>query len=68
MNHDNVCLRRLRDDINDYKLLENWYQEEEIYSQFEQRKLNFQEIKEKYYPENRLNSISGIMIIWAVQI
>ena len=50
MNPDNVCLRRLRDDINDYKLLENWYQEEVVYLQFEQRKLNFQEIKEKYYP------------------
>ena len=45
MKLDNVFLRRLKDDTNDYKLLENWYQEEVVYSQFEQRKLNFQEIK-----------------------
>lgn len=50
MKLNNVFLRRLRDDTNDYKLLETWYQEEVVYSQFEQRKLNFQEIKEKYYP------------------
>lgn len=50
MKLNNVFLRKLRDDANDYKLLENWYQEEIVYSQFEQRKLTFQEIKEKYYP------------------
>ena len=50
MRLDNVFLRRLKDDINDYKLLEKWYQEEEVYLQFEQRKLNFNEVKEKYYP------------------
>lgn len=50
MKFDNVSLRRLKDDINDYKLLEIWYQEEAVYAQFEQRKLNFKEIKEKYYP------------------
>ena len=27
MNFDNVFLRRLKDDINDYILLEKWYQE-----------------------------------------
>ena len=31
----------------DYKMLEKWYQEEEIYSHFEQRKLNYDEIKNK---------------------
>ena len=40
----------LKDKAEDYKLLESWYQEEEIYSSFEQRKLNYKEIKEKYYP------------------
>lgn len=50
MNFDNVFLRRIKDDINDYKLLEKWYQEEEVYLQFEQRKLNLDEVKEKYYP------------------
>ena len=43
-------LRQLIDSDEDYKKLEKWYQEEEIYSHFEQRKLNYKEIKEKYYP------------------
>lgn len=50
MELDNVFLRRLEDNITDYKLLEKWYQEEEVYLQFEQRKLTFDEVKEKYYP------------------
>ena len=47
---NDVNIRLLRDTEEDYKLLENWYQEKEIYSSFEQRKLNYNEIKEKYYP------------------
>lgn len=45
-----VSIRLLENNDNDYKLLEKWYQQEEIYSSFEQRKLNFNEIKTKYYP------------------
>ena len=45
-----VNIRLLKDIEDDYKLLEKWYQEEEIYSNFEQRKLNYLEIKDKYYP------------------
>ena len=45
-----VNIRLLKDIGEDYKLLEKWYQEEEIYLSFEQRKLNYKEIKEKYYP------------------
>ena len=45
-----ISIRLLKDKAEDYKLLENWYQEKEIYSSFEQRKLNYKEIKEKYYP------------------
>jgi len=63
MKLDNVFLRRLKDDINDYKLLENWYQEEKVYSQFEQRKLNFQEIKEKYYPRTLDNTTVPVYLI-----
>lgn len=44
-----VKIRRLNDCEYDYKMLEKWYQEEEIYSHFEQRKLNYKEIKEKYF-------------------
>ena len=47
---NDVNIRLLKDIDSDYKLLEKWYQEEEIYSSFEQRKLNYKEIKEKYYP------------------
>ena len=43
-------LRQLNDNEDDYKMLEKWYQAEEIYSHFEQRKLNYKEIKEKYFP------------------
>ena len=46
----NVNIRLLKDIEEDYKQLEKWYQEKEIYSSFEQRKLNYEEIKEKYYP------------------
>lgn len=50
MNDGKLELRKLIDSNDDYKKLEKWYQEEEIYSHFEQRKLNYKEIKEKYYP------------------
>lgn len=43
-------LRRLGDLDRDYKLLEKWYQEKEVYSSFEQRILNYDEIKKKYFP------------------
>ena len=43
-------LRQLHDSNEDYQWLEKWYQEKEIYSHFEQRKLNDKEIRDKYYP------------------
>ena len=43
-----VNIRLLKDIEEDYKLLEKWYQEEEIYSSFEQRKLNYKEIKDYF--------------------
>ena len=46
----NVSIRLLKNNDKDYKLLEKWYQQEEIYSSFEQRILNLEEIKTKYYP------------------
>jgi RimJ/RimL family protein N-acetyltransferase len=50
LNDGNVTLRRLKNIESDYKLLEKWYQEEEVYSHFEQRILNYEEIVKKYYP------------------
>ena len=63
MKQDNVFLRRLKDNINDYKLLEKWYQEKQVYLQFEQRKLNFQEIKEKYYTRTLDNAKVPVYMI-----
>lgn len=59
----NVNIRLLEDTDKDYKLLEKWYQEEEIYSSFEQRKLNYKEIKEKYYPRTLKNSKIPVYMI-----
>lgn len=47
---DKVSIRPLANADSDYILLEKWYQEEDVYFNFEQRKLNLVEIKEKYYP------------------
>lgn len=51
-----ISIRLLKDDDRDYKLLEKWYQEKEVYSSFEQRKLSYKEIKEKYYLRTLNNS------------
>ena len=59
----NVNIRLLQDIDSDYKLLEKWYQEEEIYSSFEQRKLNYKEIKEKYYPRTLKNAKVPVYMI-----
>ena len=48
MKDNKLKLRLLHDDENDYKMLEKWYQEEEIYSHFEQRKLTYKEVKSKF--------------------
>ena len=56
MNSDLVTLRRLKNDIKDYELLTKWYQKEEIYTHFEQRKLSLDEIKKKYYPRTLDNA------------
>ena len=43
-----IKLRLIKDVESDYKYLEKWYQEKEIYSHFEQRILNYEEIMKKY--------------------
>ena len=57
-----VNIRLLEDKAEDYKLLENWYQEEEIYSSFEQRKLNYKEIKKYYSRTLKTSKIPVYMI------
>ncbi|MBQ2873342.1 MAG: GNAT family N-acetyltransferase [Bacilli bacterium] len=63
MNFENITLRRLKDNNEDYKLLEKWYQQKEIYTHFEQRKLNLEEIKSKYYPRTLDNSSISVYMI-----
>jgi len=63
LTNDNVSLRRLRNIEEDYKLLEKWYKEKEIYSHFEQRILNYEEIVKKYYPRTLINAKVPVFII-----
>lgn len=56
-------LRLLNNSYEDYKMLEKWYQEEEIYSHFEQRKLNYNEIKDKYFPRTLENTKIPVYMI-----
>lgn len=58
-----VKIRLLKNIKKDYKLLEKWYQKEEVYSSFEQRKLNFNEIKNKYYPRTLKNTKVPVYMI-----
>ena len=63
MKQKTIELRSLIDKDSDYKLLEKWYQEKEIYSHFEQRVLSFIEIKEKYYERTLNNSKIPVFMI-----
>ena len=58
-----ITLRKLENCDKDYKLLEKWCQQEFVYSQFEQRKLTFDEIKTKYYPRTLENATVPVYII-----
>ncbi len=63
MKLNGVSLRKLQDSNDDYRLLEKWYQQEEVYLHFEQRKLNFDEIKNKYYPRTLNNADVPVYMI-----
>lgn len=63
MKNNEISLRRLINTDEDYKLLEKWYQQKEIYLYFEQRKLNFNEIKNKYYPRTIENAQIPVYMI-----
>ena len=63
MNDGSLKLRLLNDREEDYKMLEKWYQEEEIYSHFEQRILNYNEIKNKYRPRTLKNAKIPVYMI-----
>jgi len=63
MQNGKVKLRRLKNTDSDYRYLEKWYQEEEIYSHFEQRKLTFEEIKNKYLPRTKADAKVPVFMI-----
>lgn len=63
MNNNNIVLRRLLDNDAEYRILEKWYQEKEIYSHFEQRKLTYNEIKDKYLPRTLNNTLIPVFMI-----
>lgn len=63
MKDEEIKLRILNNSEDDYKLLEKWYQREEVYTHFEQRKLNYEEVKKKYYPRTKLDSKIPVFMI-----
>ena len=56
----NIKLKRLSDEEKNYELLAKWYQDVEVYKNFEQRKLSLSDIKNKYYP--RTSSDSKVIV------
>lgn len=46
---NNICFIKIDEESIDYDLLYRWCQNEFVYEWFEQRKLSFDEIKNKYY-------------------
>lgn len=63
MNDRNVTLRRLQDDEMDYRLLDKWCGEEEVYRYFEQRILTPGEIRRKYRPRTREDAAVPVYMI-----
>lgn len=57
-----IDLIKLIDEEENYQLLYKWCSKEYIYLNFEQRKLSFPEIKEKYYKRTLSNSINTFLI------
>lgn len=63
MQNNKLKLRRLENTNKDYKYLEKWYQEKEIFSHFEQRKLTLEEIKNKYLPRTKVDAKVPVFMI-----
>ena len=60
MNYNDIKLSLLEDKEENYKLLEEWCSKKEIYKYFEQRILNYDEIKSKY--SKRCNEDSSVPV------
>ena len=63
MRDQKISLRRLRDDEADYRLLDAWCCQEEIYRYFEQRILSPEEIRRKYRPRTRADAAVPVFMI-----
>lgn len=63
MKDEEIKLRILNNSEDDYKLLEKWYQNKAVYLHFEQRKLNYEEVKKKYCPRTSLDSKIPVFMI-----
>ena len=60
---DNIELRILKDNENDYKLLHKWYHNPNVYTYFEQRIPTYDEIVAKYSKRTSLDSITPVYMI-----
>ena len=63
MKDEEIKLRIINDSEDDYKLLEKWYQNKDVYRHFEQRKLSYEEIQKKYGPRTSLDSKIPVFMI-----
>ena len=63
MSDQKVSLRRLMDDEADYRLLDAWCSQEEVYRYFEQRILSPEEIRRKYRPRTRADAAVPVFMI-----
>ena len=63
MNYNDIKLSLLEDNEENYKLLEKWCSKKEIYKYFEQRILNYDEIKNKYSKRCNEDSIVPVYMI-----
>ena len=63
MKDKEINLRILNNTENDYKLLEKWYQNKDVYLHFEQRKLSYEEVQKKYCSRTSLDSKIPVFMI-----
>ena len=62
INNLDISFRNLEDSVEEYKLLHKWCSQEFVYEWFEQRKLSYEEIKNKYKTKLE-NKIQDLFII-----
>ena len=60
---NNIILRLLSDNKDDYKLLHKWYHNKNVYTYFEQRIPSYDEIVVKYSKRTTIGSITPVYMI-----